>query len=144
MAQPRKRGVFLNPGADRFRPSVIRRMTLMADETEGSINLSQGMPDFDAPSFVKDAARAIAAGYNQYAPPIGTHALRQAVARHSAAQLGFERNPGQEVTITCGATEAMYAALLAVTRPGDCVLVPSPYYKTTGPTVFSRTSCRNS
>ncbi len=123
-------GVFLNPDADRFKPSVIRRMTLKADEIPGAINLSQGMPNFDPPDFVKAAAiEAITAGHNQYAPPIGIAELRQAVAAHSAEQLGYWPDPEQEVTITCGATEAMYVAILSLTSPGDRVVIPAPYYE---------------
>ena len=122
--------IFLNREVSEFEPSVIRQMTLRADEIPDAINLSQGMPDFDAPEFVKRAAsEAIYAGHNQYAPPVGILELRQAVSAHSCSQLGFYPDPLEEVTIACGATESMFIALVNLTKPGDKVIIPSPTYE---------------
>ncbi|MEM6454326.1 MAG: aminotransferase class I/II-fold pyridoxal phosphate-dependent enzyme [Acidobacteriota bacterium] len=125
----------LNPALALFEPSVIRSMTLRADTIPGSINLSQGFPDsrFATPDFVKQAAvQAIMDGVNQYAPPQGVVRLREAVAAHAKDWLGFEPDPLREVVITCGATEAMYSAVQALTQPGDTILIPSPSYENYG------------
>jgi aminotransferase len=116
-----------------FTESVIREMTRVANET-GAINLPQGFPDFPAPEVLKEAAvAAIRADVNQYAVTWGAPALRRAVASKYARDYGLEVDEAREVTITCGATEAMAAALLAVVDPGDEVLVFEPFYENYGP-----------
>src|SRR5512134_3124129 len=111
-----------------FGTSVFAEMTALA-RRHAAVNLGQGYPDFDGPDFVKRAAEAaIAAGHNQYAPMPGLPALQQAVADHYRRfyRLAFE--PGSEVTIHAGATEALCATLAAVLDPGDEAIVFEPFY----------------
>ncbi|HXW96267.1 MAG TPA: aminotransferase class I/II-fold pyridoxal phosphate-dependent enzyme [Gemmatimonadales bacterium] len=116
-----------------FRESVIRGMSRLAAE-HGAINLAQGFPNFPAPELLKEAAaRAIRDNINQYAITWGARRLREAVARKYAAWYRMGVNPETEVTITCGATEAMIATLLALVDPGDEVIVFEPFYENYGP-----------
>jgi len=116
-----------------FTESVIREMTRVATEA-GALNLAQGFPDFAAPELIKDAAcAAIHADVNQYAVTWGTPRLRRALAAKYAHDYGMEVDEAREVTVTCGATEAMAAALLGVIDPGDEVLIFEPYYENYGP-----------
>jgi aminotransferase len=108
-------------------------MTRLAHR-HGAVNLSQGFPDFPAPAVVKEAARrAIASDVNQYAVTWGALSLRQAIARKFGRLYGLPVDPEREVTVTCGSTEAMIAALLAVLDPGDEVVVFEPFYENYGP-----------
>ena len=101
---------------------------------EGGINLAQGFPDFEAPSEMKEAAkRAIDAGKNQYAITWGSESLREAVARRTSAYNGIPTDAASNVTVCCGATEAMIAAMLAVLDPGDEVVLFEPFYENYGP-----------
>ncbi len=112
-----------------FKESVIREMTRLAIQN-GAVNLAQGYPDFPAPIDIKQAAiDAINADYNQYPITWGVKAFREAIARKYARTYGMDVDPEREVTVCCGATEAMIAALLAVTNPGDEVVVFEPYYE---------------
>jgi aspartate/methionine/tyrosine aminotransferase len=116
-----------------FRESVIRGMTRLAREYH-AINLAQGFPNFPAPDMLKDAAaRAIHDDINQYAITWGAQRLREALARKYQAWYGLEADAGREITVTCGATEAMIATLLAVVNPGDEVIVFEPFYENYGP-----------
>ncbi|HEY8485324.1 MAG TPA: aminotransferase class I/II-fold pyridoxal phosphate-dependent enzyme [Longimicrobiales bacterium] len=116
-----------------FTESVIREMTRVANEC-GAINLAQGFPDFPAPDVLKEAAgAAIRADINQYAVTWGSPRLRRAIAAKYAHFYGMEVDEAREVTVTCGATEAMAAALLAVVNPGDEVIVFEPFYENYGP-----------
>lgn len=116
-----------------FTESVIREMTRVANET-GAINLAQGFPDFPAPDVLKDAAcAAIRADINQYAVTWGAPRLRRAIAAKYAADCGLEIDPDREITVACGATEAMAAALLAVIDDGDEVIIFEPFYENFGP-----------
>jgi aspartate/methionine/tyrosine aminotransferase len=116
-----------------FTESVIRGMTRLANE-HGAINLAQGFPNFPAPAALKEAAaRAIRDDVNQYAITWGAKRLRDALARKYAAWYGITVDPETEVTVTCGATEAMASALLAVIDPGDEVIVFEPFYENYGP-----------
>jgi aminotransferase len=118
--------------AARFSESVIREMTRLCAR-EGGVNLAQGFPDFPAPEALKSAAQqAIAADKNQYSITWGAPALRTAIAERNRRQ-GLECDPEREVTVTCGATEAMIAALLGTVDPGDEVLVFEPFYENYGP-----------
>ena len=112
-----------------FSESVIREMTRLAFEHD-AINLAQGFPDFPAPAFVKQAAiEAIEADVNQYAITWGDARLRTAIAGKTRRHYGLDVDPEREVTVTCGATEAMMAAMLAFVEPGDEVIVFEPFYE---------------
>jgi aminotransferase len=116
-----------------FTESVIRGMTRLAQQ-HGAINLAQGFPNFACPDLLKEeAARAIRDDVNQYAITWGARALREAVARKYAAWYGLAVDPETEITITCGATEAMASALLAIVDPGEEVVVFEPFYENYGP-----------
>lgn len=116
-----------------FTESVIRGMTRLATAHE-AINLAQGFPNFPAPSVIKEAAaRAITDDVNQYAITWGSRRLRHALATKYFEWYGWTVDPEAEITVTCGATEAMAAALLAVVDPGDEVIVFEPYYENYGP-----------
>ena len=112
-----------------FQESVIREMTRLGDEA-GSINLSQGLPDFDPPPEVLEAAvKAIRNGDNQYTFPFGALAFREAIAARYARYNHIVADPGTEVTVTCGVSEALMSAILALTDPGDQVIVLEPWYE---------------
>jgi L-glutamine---4-(methylsulfanyl)-2-oxobutanoate aminotransferase len=128
----------LSQKAERFTESVIREMTRLA-QIHQAINLAQGMPDFEAPSEIKEAAcQAIMSGINQYAITWGAKVFRNAIAAKTKARLGLDIDPEREITVTCGSTEAMIASLLAVINPGDEVIIFEPFYENYGPdTVLS-------
>ena len=116
-----------------FSESVIREMTRLAAR-HGAINLGQGMPDFEAPQAVKDAAcRAIQEGFNQYAITWGAPPLREAIAAKVRAFNGIPCDPDRNVTVCCGATECMMATMLALVDPGDEVVIFQPFYENYGP-----------
>ncbi len=116
-----------------FRESVIRGMSRLAAK-HGAINLAQGFPNFAAPDLLKEAAaQAIRDNHNQYAITWGARRLREAVARKYDAWYGLAVDPETEVTITCGATEAMIATLMAIVDPGEEVIVFEPFYENYGP-----------
>lgn len=115
--------------------TIFTRMSQLAAET-GAINLSQGFPDFSAPAALCDAvARHIGAGHNQYAPMTGLPALRQQVAAKVATFNGRQVDVDTEVTVTPGATEAIFCAIQAVVRAGDEVIVLDPCYDSYEPSV---------
>ncbi len=123
----------LSQKAERFTESVIREMTRLA-QIHGAVNLAQGMPDFPAPSEVKEAAcRAIMADINQYAITWGAKVFRNAIAAKTKSCLDLEVDPECEITVTCGSTEAMIASLLAVINAGDEVIIFEPFYENYGP-----------
>jgi len=116
-----------------FTESVIRGMTRLANQ-HGAINLAQGFPNFPCPEVLKEAAaKAIRADINQYAITWGAKRLRDALARKYADWYSMTVDPETEITVTCGATEAMASALLAIVDPGDEVIVFEPYYENYGP-----------
>ncbi|HKC38972.1 MAG TPA: aminotransferase class I/II-fold pyridoxal phosphate-dependent enzyme [Gemmatimonadales bacterium] len=116
-----------------FTESVIRGMTRLANE-HGAINLSQGFPNFPAPAVLKEAAaRAIRDDVNQYAITWGAARLRNALAAKYQDWYNLPVDPMTQVTVTCGATEAMAASLLAVVNPGDEIIVFEPFYENYGP-----------
>ena len=116
-----------------FTESVIREMTRLSN-LHGGVNLAQGFPDFPAPGeLIEAASRALHEGYNQYAITWGSPRLRQAIAEKLAWYNGVEVDPDRHVTVTCGATEAMIATLLAVANPGDEVIIFEPFYENYGP-----------
>ncbi|MFO0952020.1 MAG: aminotransferase class I/II-fold pyridoxal phosphate-dependent enzyme [Isosphaeraceae bacterium] len=119
----------LSGKAARFTESVIRGMSIEAARYK-AVNLAQGMPDFSAPAEVKAAAcRAIEADVNQYAITWGAAGLRAAIAEHAGWHLGLNVDPETEITVTCGSTEAMLVALLALINPGDEVILTQPFYE---------------
>ncbi len=119
--------------ASRFTESVIREMTRLAN-AHGAVNLSQGFPDFPAPDVVKEAAcAAIRADVNQYAVTWGSRALREAVAREFTRRYGLAVDADGQVTVCCGATEAMMATMMAIIDPGDEVVIFEPFYENYGP-----------
>jgi N-succinyldiaminopimelate aminotransferase len=108
--------------------TIFARMSVLAQQT-GSVNLGQGFPDTDGPSWVVDAAvEAMREGGNQYAPGTGVPALRQAIAAHQQRFYGLRFDPDREVVVTTGATEAIASALLGLVDPGDEVIALEPYY----------------
>ena len=116
-----------------FTESVIREMTRVAHE-HGAINLAQGFPDFPMPQAMKDAAcAAIQGDVNQYAVTWGATPMRVAIMEHYRRFYGMAVDPDREVTVTCGATEAMASVFLALIDPGDEVIVLEPFYENYGP-----------
>lgn len=119
--------------AQQFTESVIREMTRLALE-HGATNLAQGFPDFPAPSEVKEAAiLAIRSDINQYPITWGAPEFRRAIAERFGRDTRLSVDPEREVTVCCGATEAMIASLLAILNPGDEVVVFEPFYENYGP-----------
>ena len=117
----------------KFTESVIREMTRVTREYD-AINLAQGFPDFPAPELLKDAAcDAIRSDRNQYAITWGSTRLRNALVAKYRDWYGMDVDGEREITVTCGATEAMAAIMLAVIDPGDEVIVLQPYYENYGP-----------
>ncbi|HLZ70794.1 MAG TPA: aminotransferase class I/II-fold pyridoxal phosphate-dependent enzyme [Dehalococcoidia bacterium] len=116
-----------------FTESVIREMSRLA-ALHGAVNLAQGYPDFPAPRAIKDAAiAAIEADHNQYAITWGAKPLRDAIAKKALAFNGITAEPERDITVTCGATEAMMATMLALIEPGDEVIVFEPFYENYNP-----------
>ncbi len=116
-----------------FTESVIRGMTRLASQHD-AINLAQGFPNFAAPHVMKEAAaRAIQDDVNQYAITWGSKGLRDALAEKYETWYGMSVDPETEITVTCGATEAMAATLLSIVDPGDEVIVFEPFYENYGP-----------
>jgi aspartate/methionine/tyrosine aminotransferase len=119
--------------ASLFTESVIREMTREAMKY-GAVNLSQGFPDFPAPDDIKRVAmQAIADDVNQYAITWGAKDFRDAIARKTKWYLGFEIDPEAEITVTCGSTEGMIAAMMATVDPGEEVIVFEPFYENYAP-----------
>ena len=119
---------FLTERLREFGTTIFTQMSALAVETS-SVNLGQGFPDTDGPSEVAEAAcRAIREGHNQYPPLPGIEPLRVAIADHRRRFRGQDFDPDGEVLVTAGATEALAAAMLALTGPGDEVVTFEPYY----------------
>ena len=117
-----------------FTESVIREMTRLAIAND-AVNLAQGFPDFPAPAELKEAAKAaIDADLNQYAITWGARDFRQAIAEKTQRHHpGWPVDPDTDVTVVCGATEGMIAAMMAILDPGDEVIVFEPFYENYGP-----------
>ncbi|RSM39200.1 putative succinyldiaminopimelate transaminase DapC [Amycolatopsis balhimycina DSM 5908] len=110
-----------------FTSTIFAEMTALAVRHD-AVNLGQGFPDTDGPAGMLEAAKnALFGGANQYPPGPGRPELRAAIARHRL-RYGTEYDPDTEILVTAGATEAIAAALLALTEPGDEVIVIEPYY----------------
>jgi methionine transaminase len=108
--------------------TIFTVMSQLAAE-HGAVNLGQGFPDFAVPQrLVDELATAMRAGHNQYAPMTGVPALRQAIAAKVLRCYGAEVNADTEITVTSGATEAIFNAIHAVVRPGEEVIVLDPAY----------------
>ncbi len=115
-----------------FTDSVIRRMTRISLKY-GAVNLSQGFPDFDPPKEITDRLAEVAAeGPHQYALTWGAQNFREALAAKQEHFSGMKVDPDKEIVVTCGSTEAMMAAMMAVTNPGDKVIIFSPFYENYG------------
>lgn len=132
--------VRISQKAQQFNESVIREMTRLflahqaQPNVEAGVNLAQGFPDFAAPQAMKEAAcRAIEADINQYAITWGSKALRNKIADKTEHFYHYRPDPEREITVVCGATEAMMAAVLAIVNPGEEVIVFEPYYENYGP-----------
>src|SRR5579884_463000 len=124
---------FRSDRTEQINESVIREMTRIAARCN-AVNLAQGFPDFPAPEVLKKAAaEAIFSDINQYAITWGAKAFRDAIAAKYQRHYGLELDPEREITVVCGATEGMIATLLAVTNPGDEVVIFEPYYENYGP-----------
>lgn len=116
--------------------TIFTVMTNRAREL-GAINLSQGFPDYDPPERLKDlVAHHVAAGHNQYAAMIGVAELREQIALKLAANYGRRPDMDSEITITLGATEAIFSAILALVHPGDEVILFDPSYDSYAPAVL--------
>src|ERR687889_2396076 len=119
--------------ASSFTESVIREMTREALKY-GAVNLSQGFPDFPAPKDIKRRAmEAIEQDINQYAITWGSKDFRDAIAAKTHSYLGFQIDPEAEITVTCGSTEGMIAAMMATVDPGEEVIVFEPFYENYAP-----------
>ncbi len=116
-----------------FTESVIREMTRVCDAV-GGYNLAQGFPDFESPTAIKEAAIAAIRGErNQYPVTYGEPELRTAISRKAVRYNGIKCDPETDITVTCGATEAMIATLKALVNPGDEIIVFEPFYENYGP-----------
>ena len=115
-----------------FTDSVIRRMTRISNEY-GAVNLSQGFPDFDPPKPILDRLAAVSyEDFHQYSVTWGSDHFRRALAAKQSRFMGVPVDPDKNVVVTCGSTEAMMAAMLSLTNPGDKVVVFSPFYENYG------------
>ena len=114
---------------DLFIESAISQMTVLGNEV-GAIKLSQGLPDFDPPEeIVEAAAKALQEGHNQYTPTWGLPEFRRAVAAKCQSYNRIPTDPDTMVTITCGVSEAIITTILALTDPGDEVVILEPWYE---------------
>ncbi len=124
---------YVSHKASRFTESVIREMTREALKHK-AVNLSQGFPDFAAPEDIKRAAMdAIADDVNQYAITWGARDFREAIARKTKWYLGLDIDPETEITVTCGSTEGMIAAMMATVDAGEEVVIFEPFYENYAP-----------
>jgi methionine aminotransferase len=115
--------------------TIFSVMSALAQE-HGALNLSQGFPDFDAPAELLSLLdQAMKQGHNQYAPMAGVLVLREAIAHKVQALYGATYDPGEEITITAGATQAIFTAVAALVHPGDEVIVFAPVYDSYGPSI---------
>ncbi|MBB1200215.1 pyridoxal phosphate-dependent aminotransferase [Enterobacteriaceae bacterium 89] len=115
--------------------TIFTQMSALALEHQ-AINLSQGFPDFDGPRFLQERlAHHVSQGANQYAPMTGVPALREAIAGKTAELYGYQPDANTEITVTAGATEALFAAITALVREGDEVICFDPSYDSYAPAV---------
>ncbi|MCR5080138.1 MAG: pyridoxal phosphate-dependent aminotransferase [Treponema sp.] len=122
----------LSTRTNTFTDSVIRRMTRISNQY-GAVNLSQGFPDFEPPKEILDRlAQVTKEDYHQYSTTWGAQNFRDALAAKIKHFSGVDVDPNSELVVTCGSTEAMMAAMMSVTNPGDKVIVFSPFYENYG------------
>lgn len=122
----------LSKRTNHFTDSVIRRMTRVSMRYN-AVNLSQGFPDFDPPQEILDRLAQVAhEDYHQYSITWGAQNFREALAAKQSKLMGRPIDPNGEIVVTCGSTEAMMAAVMTVTNPGDKVIVFSPFYENYG------------
>ena len=115
-----------------FTDSVIRRMTRISNQ-HGAVNLSQGFPDFQPPKAILDRLAAVSSeDFHQYSITWGAQNFREALAEKQSRLMGRTIDPNGEITVTCGSTEAMMAAMMTVANPGDKVIIFSPFYENYG------------
>lgn len=115
-----------------FTDSVIRRMTRISAQYN-AVNLSQGFPDFDPPKELMDRLSQVAyEDFHQYSITWGAQDFREALAAKQTRFMGHPVDPNREIVVTCGSTEAMMAAMMTVTNPGDKVVIFSPFYENYG------------
>ena len=115
-----------------FTDSVIRRMTRVSMQY-GAVNLSQGFPDFDPPKEITHRLAQVAQeDFHQYSITWGAQNFREALAAKQSRYMGRDIDPNSEIVVTCGSTEAMMAAMMTVTDPGDKVIIFSPFYENYG------------
>ena len=122
----------LSRRTETFTDSVIRRMTRVSLQY-GAVNLSQGFPDFEPPKEILDRlAEVTREDFHQYSITWGAQNFREALAEKQSRLMGRKIDPNGEIVVTCGSTEAMMAAMMTVTNPGDKVIVFSPFYENYG------------
>ena len=122
----------LSKRTEGFTDSVIRRMTRISNQY-GAVNLSQGFPDFEPPRELLDRlAEVTREDFHQYSITWGAQNFREALAQKQSRLMGRAIDPNGEIVVTCGSTEAMMAAMMTVTNPGDKVIVFSPFYENYG------------
>lgn len=115
-----------------FTDSVIRRMTRISNRYN-AVNLSQGFPDFEPPKeILQRLAEVTKEDFHQYSITWGAQNFREALAEKHEHFTGMKIDPNSEIVVTCGSTEAMMAAMMSVTNPGDNVIVFSPFYENYG------------
>ncbi|CAN6931860.1 unnamed protein product [Brassica oleracea] len=126
--QQTQRPVQVAQRLEKFKTTIFTQMSILGNK-HGAINLGQGFPNFDGPDFIKEAAiQAIKDGKNQYARAFGAPELNSAVASRFHQDTGLVIDPEREVTVTCGCTEAIAAAMLGLINPGDEVILFAPFY----------------
>lgn len=122
----------LSRRTEAFTDSVIRRMTRVSLKY-GTVNLSQGFPDFEPPKEILDRlAQVTKEDFHQYSITWGAQNFREALAEKQSKRMGRTIDPNGEIVVTCGSTEAMMAAMMTVANPGDKVIVFSPFYENYG------------
>ncbi len=122
----------LSTRTESFTDSVIRRMTRISNQY-GAVNLSQGFPDFDPPKEILDRfAEITGEDFHQYSITWGAQNFREALAKKQEHFTGMKLDPNGDIVVTCGSTEAMMAAMMSVTNPGDKVIIFSPFYENYG------------
>ncbi|RWR02569.1 methionine aminotransferase [[Pantoea] beijingensis] len=115
--------------------TIFTQMSALAQQ-HNAINLSQGFPDFSGPDYLQQRlAYHVNQGANQYAPMTGVQPLRDAIADKTAELYGYKPDANSDITVTAGATEALYAAITALVRPGDEVICFDPSYDSYAPAV---------